>query len=191
MSFNALNIGASALGGALGGGGDIGTRERRKARYTLRRGRDRALGEYDELMDLVNRGFDANVLADDPVYQFAQSEGQRAATRRANALGHGNSGNILAALADRAAGTAGQYGLQSHRDRMNRLFNIAGDRARIHSGTGSNLANIWMGGALAQQQQGNIRGQSYANALGQGIENYLLYSLLNEEQPTFRGNPHF
>lgn len=48
-------------------------------------------------------------IEDDPIYQYQIAEALRATERKMNAMDYSNSGNILAALGDRAVGEAGRY----------------------------------------------------------------------------------
>ena len=135
-------------------------------------------------------------LENDDIYNFAQDEGLRAATRRMAQGGHGNSGNILAELQNRSSGIASQYQndaygrqLGTHQQNYGQEQNYL-NRLQNMSGSGQNAAAQMGGfGANAGANQGNIsmqnaanQGQMYQginNALQGGIGNYLQYDYLN------------
>jgi len=131
-------------------------------------------------------------LEDDDVYKFARDEGLRASTRQQNAMGNANSGNILAALNDRAVGTASQYQNEAFnrqlggyganvgrsqdiygrgQDKLNRYAALSGVGQSATStigNQGTNAANQIAG--LGMQGADGIN-----SAIQGGIGNYLTY----------------
>jgi len=132
-------------------------------------------------------GFD---LENDPIYQFSRDEGLGAATRRMNASGHGNSGNILAELQNRGNLFAAQYQDKAHdrqlgeynmnymqdQDLMDRYFNLAGmgQNAAVQTGV-AGMQNAGNQAAADYYKAGSIN-----NAVQGGVSNALQYNYLNQ-----------
>ena len=128
-------------------------------------------------------------LEDDPIYNFAIDEAMRGTGRQYAAQGMGNSGNVLAALNDRAVGVASQYQNDAfnrqwlpYGDEMNRWQSLAGLGQTSVGQTGNagmNAAN-GMGSAYGMEADAaGTRWGAYNNAAQQGISNYLTYDYLN------------
>ena len=67
---------------------------------------------YDPFEGGTDIKWDSTALENDPGYQFTLSQALQGTERKSNAQGEAFSGNILAALQDRAGGVAAQYGNQ-------------------------------------------------------------------------------
>jgi hypothetical protein len=151
--------------------------------------RQRELGDLSlqELYDLQGQGFEFD--PNDPGYQFRLGESMRAINRGAAAQGHRRSGNVLAALQERAGGLATEeYGQQYGRfqDRLNRLGTIAQfgqDATRLSAGVGQNTASN-IGNLLSQGA--NARANRYGawnQAIQGGMGNLMSYNMLRPAGP--------
>lgn len=103
----------------------------------------------------ITLGDPQKYLSQDPGYQFRLQEGLRATERGAAARGLGTSGNVLAALQERAQGLASQeYGAS-----VERLMQLGGGTAQ----------NAIAGGSIyGQMTQAGIEGQAQA-LIGKGF----------------------
>ena len=152
------------------------------------------IGEYQNALTNYDRQpFEFN-LENDPIYQFSRDEGLNAATRRMNASGYGNSGNILAELQNRGNLFASQYQDRAHgrqlgeynmnymqdQDMMDRYFNLGGMAQNAAAQTG--VAGMQNAGNQAAADY--YKAGSYNNAIQGGISNALQYDYLN---PTYKG----
>ena len=145
-------------------------------------------------------------IEDDDVYKFARDEGLRASTRQQNAMGNANSGNILAALNDRAVGTASQYqneafnrqlgGYGANVGRSQDIYGRGQDKLNRYaalSGVGqSATSTIGNQGTNAANQIAGLGmqgAQGINNAIQGGIGNYLTYQdqQKNPTRPWMKG----
>lgn len=210
---NLINAGASAASGLLGLGGSSHSRERRKARTAIRTGTNagvnalnpysnlglNALGDFNAASRAPIEGFEFN-LETDPGYRFIRDEALQATRRGNNAGGYQDSGNILAALQDRAGGVASRYTNEAfgrqlassdtnfNRDQagLNRLRDLVGiggqaanSISNLRANEGANIANVWQGAANAGQQQNQFALNSANNAIQGYAGNNMLLNLLN------------
>lgn len=173
------NLAAAGIGALASGGGGSSTRERRKARYEARGGRNRANAllrpYYDYGTNILNQGWS---LEDDPFY----SQGIKSAARYSGAGGRRHSGNFYNDL----LGESSRLSDSS----LNRFLAQANIGAQAGSQMGANemntanlLSNIWSGAANAGTQQGNWQAQSLNNVAQGYLRNQMLDNYLNPTQP--------
>lgn len=151
------------------------------------------------------KSFDANDLANDPIYQStfqnAMDSGTKGVNQQAAATGSMLSGNTLKALSRFGANTAATYGNDAYNryntnqsNTYNKLAGISGSgQTAVNqvSSSGQNAANN-----IAQNQigVGNARGASsiasanaYGNALSTGVNAYQNQSYMNSLYPQTYG----
>jgi hypothetical protein len=140
-----------------------------------------------DLLKMVQGGYDASAMAQDPGFQFRMAEGQRALERSAAARGGLNSGATLRSLTRYSQGVASD----EFANRFNRLAGIAG----MGQGAAQNLGAA--GGQYANSAgslygaMGNARAagsMGMANAISGGAQNLAtlggLYSMGGGGIPT-------
>ena len=148
------------------------------------------IGQYQNSLAQAHQprfGFD---LENDPIYQFARDEGLNASTRRMNALGYADSGNILDELRNRGNLFAAQYQDKAHgrqlgeynmnymqdQDLLDRYFNLGGMGQNAAAQTG--VAGMQNAGNQAAADY--YKAGSWNNAMQGGISNALTYDYLNK-----------
>lgn len=206
MSTGAI-VGSSLVSGGLGlAGGKSGKGRQKIARDTLRWAGEQSLDDIDNLarlqkdnINLLQRLSRKNFKfrpEQDPGFAFVRDEALQAATRKLNQGGFQDSGNILTALQDRAAGLASADAQnQFNRQLATRQANISPlqylvnmgaqasqNMANIRQQTASNLANAYMGAAQSAQQGNQFALQSVNNAVQGAISNSLLQDLIKQRQ---------
>lgn len=206
-------VGPVVAGGLSLAGGKSGQGRQKIARRTLREGRDQSIADLLPFMRagksglkkfkrLAKGGFDFE-LEDDPGFNFIRDEALQAATRKLNAEGFEDSGNILAELQNRATGLASanvndQFNRQlaefnTNLGSLGRLVNLgttgSQNIANIRNQVASNLANAYIGAAQQAQEGNQFVLESLNNAVQGGISNSLLSDLINRQNadPFFRG----
>lgn len=207
-------VAGSLVSGGLGlAGGKSGKGRQKIARRVLRNAGVKSRRDIKNLAKLDNRNIplleklmraapnEFNFqLEDDPGFNFIRDEALEAATRKLNAGGFQDSGNILAELQNRASGLAASNvndqfarqlgafttneGLRQQRiGNLSNLVNLGAqasqNSANIRNQVASNLANAYIGAAQQAQQGQQFALNSVNNAIQGGIANSMLADLIN------------
>ena len=174
----AIGTGAAILGGSLISGamgkksadkqGQISQQQYQQTRNDLSPYRNAGVNALNNLNNL-NIG---ELAEQDPGYQFGRDEALGATSRYMGSRGFGNSGNVLAALGDRATGLGHTYA----NDIWGRQMGLANMGANAATNTGSFGAQ----NAGNQINASQFGAGSINNAVQGGISNYMLNDYLNQ-----------
>lgn len=138
------------------------------------------ISDYDTDIPIFEQGEDFKFdLESDPGYKFAVAEAEKAVNRGAASQGKFNSGNRLAELADRIAGTASLYANDAYNRQMGTYKTNYGNDVQDYQfrvgenrdlyGRDQDEKNRWASmagvGQTAANSLGNY-GQNYANTMG-------------------------
>lgn len=144
-----------------------------------------------------DRGFTMSDFKADPGYSFRMSEGQKALERSAAARGGLMSGRTMKDLLRFGQDTASaEFGNAYNRwnndrtQRFNRLASLAGVGQTANSQIGAMGQNVANMVSQTQQAVGNANASAYIaqgnainNAIGQGVNGYLQYNMMNRMFP--------
>jgi len=135
-------------------------------------------GAPPEFSDRSRFSWDTNALENDPGYQFTRDQALQSTQRQQNAGGNQFSGNILAALQDRAGGLAASYGQQFRNSALNESNTNYGRSMGEYGADTARNQDIY-GRGVTDYGINNARNQ---DMYGRGVTDYGLAAQGNQQQ---------
>lgn len=136
--------------------------------------------------------FNASMLPGDPSYQWRLQQGENALLNNASSIGGLGGGNTQKALLNYGQGAASQQyqtALQNYMGQQNNVFNKLAGVSNTGANVGGQIAGLGANAAANVSSLQNQTGATNAagilgagNAANQGVQNWLLMSLLSQGQ---------